>query len=414
MRMRAYVAGIGMTSFGNHLRTPLKRLAGEAITLALRDAGLDAADLEAAYMASAAAGLIVGQGMISGQVVLRELGIGRIPVLNIENACASASSAFNLACAMVSAGHHDVALVCGYDKLYHEDRRRTFAVFNGAVDAEDRAGPPGLLQTVCKDLGVAMPDPEGADKRSAFMDIYAVSARYHMQKWGTTPEQFAAVSAKNSYHGSLNPMAQFRDVLTVADVLAARTIVSPLTLPMCSPIGDGAAAVVVISERKARQMGLRSPVRIVSSVLGSGWDHRVDEANLSGRLASAAYEEAGIGPADVDCIELHDASAPSEIMAYEHLGLCPSGGGGALVESGSTTLGGRQPVNTSGGLLRKGHPVGATGAAQICELALQLQGRAGDRQVSGARIGLAHNAGGSLGTDAAAAVVTLLQREELR
>ena len=414
MRMNAYVAGVGMTRFGNHLQTPLKHLAGEAVTLALRDAGLAAADLEAAYMANAAAGLIVGQGMISGQVVLRELGIGRIPVLNIENACASASSAFNQACAMVSAGCHDVALVCGYEKLFHEDKRRTFAVFNGAVDVENPAGLQGLLQAVCDDLGIAPPDAEGADRRSAFMDIYAVSARYHMQKWGTTAAQFAAVSAKNSLHGSLNPNAQYRDVLSVADVLAARAIVDPLTLPMCSPIGDGAAAIVVVSERKARQLGLKAPVRVVSSVLGSGWDHRVTEPNLGSHCASTAYDEAGIGPQDVDCIELHDASAPSEILACEYLGLCPPGGGGALVESGATTLGGNQPVNTSGGLLRKGHPVGATGAAQICELTLQLQGRAERRQVEGARIALAHNAGGSLGTDAAATVVTLLRREELR
>jgi acetyl-CoA acetyltransferase len=413
MRMNAYIAGIGMTNFGNHIQTPLKGLAAQAITLALQDAGIDPGDLQAAYMANAAGGLIVGQGMIGGQVALRELGIGQIPVLNIENACASASSAFNQACAMVSADYYDVVLVCGYEKLFHEDKRRTFAAFAGAVDVEARTGLQGLLQGVCDDLGVAPPSAEGADKRSAFMDIYAVSARYHMQKYGTTAAQFAAVSAKNSFHGSLNPKAQYRDVLSVEDVLGARTIVEPLTLPMCSPIGDGAAAVVVVSERKARQLALSRPVKVVSSVLGSGWDHGVNEPNLGSWCAHTVYAEAGVTPGDISCVELHDASAPSEIQAYEYLGLCEPGQGGAHVESGASTLGGAQPVNTSGGLLRKGHPVGATGTAQICELTLQLQGRAGERQVENARLGLAHNAGGSLKTDAAAAVVTLLQREEL-
>lgn len=413
MRMNAYVAGVGMTEFGNHMKTPLKHLAGQAINLALGDAGIEASELETAYMANAAGGLIVGQGMIAGQVALRQLGIGQIPVINIENACASASTAFNQACAMVSAGYYDVALVCGFEKLFHEDKRRTFAAFSGAVDVEDPAGLSGLLQAACDALGVAPPSAEGADKRSAFMDIYAVSARYHMEKYGTTAAQFAAVSAKNSLHGSLNPNAQYREVLTVEQVLGARSIVEPLTLPMCSPIGDGAAALVVVSERKARQMGLSRPVRVVSSVLGSGWDHTVNEPNLGSHCAHAAYEEAGIDPKDISCVELHDASAPSEIQAYEYLGLCGPGGGGAHVESGASTLGGAQPVNTSGGLLRKGHPVGATGAAQICELTLQLQGRAGKRQVENAHLGLAHNAGGSLKTDTAATVVSLLQREEL-
>lgn len=413
MRMSAYIAGIGMTDFGNHMQTPLKQLAGQAISLALQDAGLEPGELEAAYMANAAGGLIVGQGMIGGQVALRNLGIGRIPVVNVENACASASTAFNQACAMVTAGCYDVVIVCGYEKLFHPDKRRTFAAFGGAVDVESKAGLEGLLKAVCDDLGVAPPSAEGADKRSAFMDIYAVSARYHMQKYGTTAAQFAAVSAKNSLHGSLNPRAQYRDVLSVEDVLAAREIVEPLTLPMCSPIGDGAAAVVVVSERKARQMGLSVPVRVVSSVLGSGWDHGINEPNLGSHCANAVYEEAGVEPRDISCVELHDASAPSEIQAYEYLGLCEPGQGGAHVESGASTLGGAQPVNTSGGLLRKGHPVGATGTAQICELTLQLQGRAGERQVDNARLGLAHNAGGSLKTDTAATVVTLLQREEL-
>ncbi|WP_245218668.1 thiolase C-terminal domain-containing protein [Stutzerimonas chloritidismutans] len=219
------------------------------------------------------------------------------------------------------------------------------------------------------------------------------------------------VTAKNSFHGSLNPRAQFRDELSVQHVLAARQIIDPLTLPMCSPLGDGAAAVILVSERKARQLGLRNPVRVAASALVSGWDFDNPEDSVGALAAEQAYQSAGFGPQDLSCVELHDASAPSEIQAYEYLGLCPRGEGGALIESGATRLGGRIPVNTSGGLLRKGHPIGATGCAQIVELTEQLQGRAEARQVQGARIGLAHNGGGAIGLDAAATVVSILVRD---
>jgi acetyl-CoA acetyltransferase len=242
-----------------------------------------------------------------------------------------------------------------------------------------------------------------------FMDIYAAMARRHMSMYGTTAEQFAMVSAKNSFHGSMNPRAQFREAMTVEEVLAAPMIAEPLTRPMCSPIGDGAAAVVLVSEKKARELGIRKPVKVITSVLMSGWDHGIEEKGTAEACASAAYEEAGIGPEDLSVVELHDASAPAEVAATESLGLCAKGEGGGLVESGATRLGGRIPVNTSGGLLRKGHPVGATGIAQIVELTEQIQGRSGKRQVAGATIGLAHNGGGNIGTDAAAMCVTILK-----
>jgi acetyl-CoA acetyltransferase len=199
-------------------------------------------------------------------------------------------------------------------------------------------------------------------------------------------------------------------VLSVAGVLAAPLVAEPLTRPMCSPIGDGAAAVVVMSDRRIRKHASHPPVRVVASVLRSGWDHGMDDPGTVEVCAQEAYEEAGIGPQDVDVVECHDASAPAELMAYESLGLCRKGEGGAFVDSGAPRLGGRTPVNTSGGLLRKGHPVGATGIAQIVELTEQLQGRAGPRQVSGAKVGLAHNGGGAIGTDAAAMCVTILAR----
>ena len=408
MKFNAYVAGVGMTHFGKYLDTGLKALGADAVKAALDDAGIVADDLEAAYVGNAAAGLITGQESIRGEVVLRGMGIGRIPVVNVENACASASTALNQACAMVSAGLYDVVLALGVEKLYHTDKRRTFGAFSGAVDVEALADIMEGLKKNAEAGGAKSASSGAGEKRSMFMDIYAMAARAHMERYGTTVEQYAGISAKNSFHGSMNPRAQFREELTVEQVLASPMIAEPLTRPMCSPVGDGAAAAIIVSERKSKELGLRKPVRVVSSVLRSGWDHGGDEPGLSEVCAEEAYNEAAVGPEDISVVELHDASAPAELMAYESLGLCPKGEGGRLVDEGVTKLGGWVPVNTSGGLLRKGHPVGATGIAQIVELTEQLQGRAGDRQVEGAKVALAHNGGGNIGIDAAALCVTIL------
>jgi acetyl-CoA acetyltransferase len=412
MRMNAHIAGVGMTRFGKHMDTTLKGLAGEAIAEAINDAGIKTGDIEAAYMANAAGGVVQGQEMISGQVALRELGIGRIPVINLENACASSSTAFNQAAVMVSLGAYDIALVCGFEKLFHEDKRRTFAAFDGAVDTENPMGLSGTLQALAAKAGEEVDEENAGVTRSVFMDIYSLLAKAHMKNYGTTREQFAGVTVKNSFHGSLNPRAQFQQAMTLAEVLESREIIDPLTLPMCSPIGDGAAAVVLVSERKAREMGLTKPVRVLSSVLVSGWDLAEGDMSVGEYAAHKAYEAAGIGPGDISLAELHDASAPSEVIAYDYLGICEKGQGGRLIDDGSTRLGGRIPVNVSGGLLRKGHPIGATGAAQIVEITEQLQGRSNQRQVENARIGLAQNGGGLIGMDAAATVVTILGRED--
>jgi acetyl-CoA acetyltransferase len=407
MKMQAYVAGVGMTRFGRMMDRGLKSTGGEAIEAALADAGLEKADVQAAWMSNAAGGVLTRQECIRGEVVLRGIGMGALPVVNVENACASASTAFNQACAMVSAGVYDVVLACGFEKMYFEDRAKVFGAFMGAVDVEQLQSILDGLQKSAAASGATEASKSAGKNRSMFMDIYAAAARGHMARYGTTVEQFAMVSAKNSYHGSLNPRAQFREALTVEQVLASPTIAEPLTRPMCSPIGDGAAAAVIVSERKMRELGLAKPVRVATSVLRSGWDHAGGES-LSDLCAREAYEEAGLGPEDLSLVELHDASAPAEVMAYESIGLCAKGEGGRLVESGATKLGGRIPVSTSGGLLRKGHPIGATGIAQIVEITEQLQGRAGARQVEGARSGLCHNGGGSIGNDAAAQCVTIL------
>jgi acetyl-CoA acetyltransferase len=407
---RAVVAGVGMTRFGKHLETGLKALGREALEAALGDAGVGKQDIEAAWVGNAMAGLVTGQECIRGQVVLRSAGMGAIPVVNVENACASAATAVNQACAMVQAGLYDCVLALGVEKLYHPDKRRSFQAIGSAVDMEEIQKIMEGLKKAAEAEGAGKASSGAGEKRSMFMDFYAGMARRHMQKYGTTARQYAGVAAKNSYHGSLNPKAQFQQALSVDEVLAEPMIAEPLTRPMCSPIGDGAAAAVIMSERKAREVGVSQPVYVAASVLRSGWDHGADDEGTVERCSREAFEKAGVGPADIDVMELHDASAPAELMYYEELGLCGPGEGGRLVEEGATKLGGRIPVNTSGGLLRKGHPVGATGLAQVTELTEQLRGQSGARQVEGARVALAQNGGGQIGADAAAMCVTVLTR----
>ncbi|WP_412179606.1 thiolase family protein [Variovorax paradoxus] len=406
-----FITGTGMTRFGKFLDRGLKSLAAEAITAALSDAGIEASQLQAAYMGNAAAGVMTGQVLVPGQVVLRGLGIGRIPVVNVENACATSATAFQQAFQMIGLGAYDIVLVAGFEKLYSEDKARTFSVFQGAVDLE---AIDEVYERLSRSLRETKSDAnlaEAGKSRSLFMDLYASMARDYMARSGVTQRDFAAVAAKNSFHGSLNPKAQFQEVLTIEQVLAAPLIVDPMTRPMCAPIGDGAAALVLMSESAVKRLGIQQRVRVLSSVLASGWDYTDDDhARLAPAVASQAYELAGVGPADLDLVELHDAGAPAELIYYEHLGLAASGDAAALLDSGATRLGGRVPVNPSGGLLRKGHPIGASGCAQLVELTDQLRGRCGARQVIGARTALAENGGGWIGDDAAAIVISVLQK----
>jgi len=407
-----FIAGTGMTRFGKFLDRGLKSLAAEAIGEALADAGIEASQLQAAYMGNAAAGVMTGQVLIPGQVVLRGLGIGRIPVVNVENACATSATAFQQAVQMITLQAYDIVLVAGFEKLYSEDKARTFSVFHGAVDLEaiDEV-LAGLARNLARS-GAEADISEAGRSRSLFMDLYAGMARDFMATHGVTQRDFAAVAAKNSFHGSLNPKAQFQEVLSIEQVLAAPLIVDPMTRPMCAPIGDGAAALVLVSAQAAARLGLRDRVRVLSSVLASGWDYEPgDPARLAPTVAAQAYEAAGLGPAELDVVELHDAGAPAELIYYEHLGLAAPGEAVALLDSGATRLGGRVPVNPSGGLLRKGHPIGASGCAQLVELSDQLRGRCAARQVHGARTALAENGGGWIGEDAAAIVVSVLQKD---
>jgi len=402
------IVGAGMTRFGKFLDRGLKDLAKEAVEGALASAGIDKSALQVAVVGNAAAGLVTGQEMVRAQVVLREIGIGGIPMVNTENACASSSTAFQLAWLYVASGMYDVGLALGMEKLYHEDKRRSFAAIGAAVDVELMQKVIAQMQTDQMDKVERGASKSGAGQsRSLFMDIYAALARNHMRRYGTTKEQFARVAVKNHLNGSLNPHAQYRERYTLQEILDSPLVAEPLTRLMCSPIGDGAAAVVLCAGEKARQFTTK-PVWVKASTLGSGQDHGPNEPGISERVAKAAYEMSGIGPDEIDIAEVHDASAPAELILYEELGFCAPGEGGRLIESGYVTLEGKLPINTSGGLIAKGHPVGATGVAQIYEVFLQLRGEAGDRQVRGAKVGLTENGGGMVRNEAAATSVHIL------
>ena len=403
------VVGAGMTNFGKFLDRSMKDIAGEAIKGALDSAGIDKSKLEAAVVGNATAGLITGQEMIRGQVVLRDMGIGGIPVINTENACASSSTAFHVAWMYVASGMYDVALAVGMEKLYHEDKRRSFQAIGAAVDVEWVQQMQAAAQAAKGNGDRDNPAPEegAGEKRSMFMDFYAAFARQHMQKYGTTKEQFARVAVKNHYNGSLNPHAQYREVYSLEDILASPPVAEPLTRLMCSPIGDGAAAVVICSAEKAKQFTSK-PVYVRASVLASGDDRQPGQPGITERAAQKAYEIAGVGPEDINVAEVHDASAPAELVIYEELGFCKPGEGGALIDAKATYVDGPIPVNPSGGLISKGHPIGATGVAQIYEIFSQLRGEAGDRQVRNPKVGMTENGGGMVKGEAAALAVHIL------
>jgi acetyl-CoA acyltransferase len=408
------VVGAGMTRFGKWMDKSLKDLGRDAVDAAMKEAGVDKPQIDAAIVGNATAGLITGQEMIRGQVILREMGFGDIPIINTENACASSSTAFHLAWMYVASGMYDCVLALGVEKLYHEDKRRSFQAIGSAVDVQaiqdvlKQAAARGRAEGEKKESNGG----EGAgEKRSMFMDFYAASAREHMKRYGSTPIQFAKVAVKSHENASLNPYAQYREKYTVEDILNSPVVAEPLTRLMCSPIGDGAAALVLCSEEKARQLTTK-PVWVTASILGSGKDRAPGEPGVTTRMAKKAYEMAGVAPDDLDVIELHDASAPAEMLEYEELGLCKVGEGGKLIEDGTTALTGKIPVNPSGGLLSKGHPIGATGCAQLTEIFWQLRGEAGDRQVKNgeAKVGLTQNGGGMMRGEAAAMAIHVLER----
>jgi acetyl-CoA acyltransferase len=401
---RIYIIGVGMSRFGVRRDASVKDLTREAVAGAIADAGAQLADIDAAYFGNTVQAALEGQIVVPGQMALRSMGFEQIPIVNVENACATGGTALNQAVMHVRAGAGDVVLAVGVDKTNTDDKKKMLAVFEGGVDVHDLDGVRAILH----ELGGDVADDGG--NRSLFMDIYAALARAHMDTFGTTKRQLAIVSEKNHAHAVDNPLAHFRKALSLDEILAARTVVEPLTLPMCAPMTDGAAAAIVCNASGLRRFAGARPVRVLASAIRTGSVRGLSEwdRSVSRRTAQVAYEQAGVGPTDVSVAEVHDASAFGEILQAEMLGFCEIGAGGKLAESGATTLGGSLPINPSGGLESKGHPMGASGLAQIYELVGQLRGENGPRQVPDARIALAENGGGMYGGEEAVVSVTLL------
>jgi acetyl-CoA acetyltransferase len=359
-----YVIGVDMIKFGRFPDRTVPQLGAEAALLALDDAGLTIGDMQAMYCGN------LGQaGAMVGQRVLQEIGQTGIPVVNTANACATGATAFREAWMGIKAGVYDLVLAVGVEQM-----------------------GKGLLGGLGGKRGIPK---EGLLGSGLMPAIFGEAGQEHARNYGTTFEQFAKVSVKNHHHSTLNPKAMYRIETPLEQVMNAEMIAYPNTKLMCSVNVDGSAAAVLASEKKAKELGLGRAIRVRASALTSdAWQERdlvMPDVNTCTRAAAkSAYEMAGIGPEDVDLVELHDCFATAEILHYENLGLCGDGDAGRMIDEGETALGGRIPVNVSGGLLSKGHPLGATGIANIYEVSTHLRGEAGDRQVEGARIGLTH------------------------
>ena len=408
---RVFIVGVGMTQLGKLLDRSVKDLTRAAVEAAVRDTGRIGLIPDVAFFSNVMQGHMEAQHCIRGEIALRSAGIEGIPVVNVENACASGSSALLLAINAIRGGMGDTAAVVGAEKLFSEDRAKMFSSFDSGWDVS--TAEKNEKELLALGHGVAVPaGTTSSAPYSRFMDVYAAFARFHMRKFGTTQEQIAAVAAKNHQHSVHNPLSQYRRPYSIEEVLAAPPITYPLTLPMCAPISDGAAATIVCNERALARFGRARAVEIRAAVLRTGTERAPNdvEHHVSRRAAMAAFDQAGLGPEDVSVAEVHDATAVGELIQIENLGLVPFGEGGPASLRGETRIGGRVPVNPSGGLESKGHPLGATGLTQIFELATQLRGEAGSRQVEGARIGLAENGGGLIGIEEAACCVTILGR----
>lgn len=362
---KAYIVGAGMTVFGPQPEVEVHELARRAIWEAVETSGVDARRITVAFAGHAY------QGPCFAQKALMRIGLSGIPMFNVENACASGASAIAGVVAMIGSGEAELGIAVGAEKL-------------------TRPGG-GFLPIVADDLESSM----GRVMPAAF----AMQAQMHMRRYGTTREQMALVAVKNRRNGALNPRCHFKDPIAVGDVLKAPVVAEPLTRLSCCPVSDGAAAVLIAGEQLARELTPR-PVEIAACVLVSGTrtPHGIvdDKSEMSIRAAKLAYERAAIGPQDVDLCELHDPFTIAEIIHYEDLGFCAPGDGGRFVEQGHADIGGRVAVSPSGGLMSKGHPLGATGVAQVAEIFWQLRGEAGARQVPNARVGLAHTVGGGV------------------
>ena len=390
---KAVIIGVGAHKCGRFLDESLKELGRVALSDAIEDAMISPKDIQAAYVSNSLAGLTTGQESVRGQTVLRDYGIGGIPIINVEDACASATAALRGAYMEVASGCYDLTLALGVEKMYMGNTAKELKALITCYDME-------LVQPK---IGMQ------------FTSLYANELRRYMHDYGATREQFAKVVVKNSHNGSLNPIAQYGTPKTVEEVINSRMISDPLTLYMCCPMSDGAAAAIVCSEDMARKFTDKPLISIEACELVSGAfrdPRKIPSAfrDAPQRASISAYKRAGITPKDVDVVEVHDAMAPDELMIYEDLGFCEEGKGTRMIDEGMTEITGDIPVNPSGGLTARGHPIGATGLLQAAEIVWQLRGEARKRQVADPVIGLTENAGGFVDDGPAACSITILKR----
>jgi len=382
------IIGIGGTKFGKHTDSSIRDIAIEACLKAIRDANIKPKDVQIACAGNCAQ-WEWGQGLFITQIVLREIGITKIPMLRVENGCATGSCAFRDVWYRIATGEYDIGLAFGVEQMTVVDSSKMLSIFTGRQYAE-REG----------DMGFSAPG------------LFAMMATRHMEEFGTTREQLAMIAVKNRKYGALNPDSQLPNAVTLEEVLNSRMICDPLTLYQCCPRGDGAAAAILTTKKLAKRY-TPTPIYVAANILVSGSytdDRSYNFFDTDVRGARAAYEMAGLGPEDLDLAEVHDCFTTAELVHYEDLGFCKKGEGGRFIEEGLSDIGGKIPVNTSGGLLSKGHVIGATGMSQIIEVVRQLRGQAGKRQVEGAKVGLQHNAGGFFHTDTAACAINILKR----
>ncbi len=401
------VIGVGMTRFGKYLDKSIKDLTREAVSEALSDAWIGKDRIEAAYVGNAVAGAMTGQHMIRGQVALDPMGINEIPIYNVENACASGSYAFHLAHTAVAAGVHECVLVLGVEKLFDQNKLKPFKVIESGVDVENYMT---YFERAEESLGEGVkifPDEE--QNRSRMLDFYAFLTKRYMDNFEITQEHLAMLAVKSHKNGALNPKAQYQDIVSLEDVLSSGDVTFPFTRMMCAPIGDGASAAILCSKSFAAKYTSK-PVWVTESIVGSGKVGTDLDDTLTKRMAAKLYATADIGAEDIDLVEVHDTTSSAEIIDLIELGLCPAEEAPGRIESGYYDLGGRLPCNPSGGLTTKGHPLGATGVAQIYEIVKQLRGEAGERQVDRPKVGLTHNGGGILGVDVASMALHVFKR----
>ena len=391
------IAGTGMVQFGKFPNRTMKSMVNSVVFEALNDCNCSSDDINQIFFGNAASGLLTGQECIQGQVALRNSGLLGKPIINIENACASSSTAFNLAIMAIESGQSDAVLVIGAEKMTSNDKQAPLRALQTAADIEELESFKNKFNSNGKGSG------------SIFMDLYASLAKDYMKKTGITNDDLALVAVKQRKAGALNKLAQFQEDISITNVLNSRMISDPLRLMMCSPIGDGAAALLLMNKDFAKYKDIEY-INVKSSSLKSSKDKNSDFTPAPTRAALEAFEKSGIGPEDIDVAEIHDAAAPAEYIIYEQLKFCREGYAVDLLKSGFTSLGGKMPVNPSGGLISRGHPIGATGAAQLVELSNQLRNRCGNRQKKNAKIALAENAGGWIRNDVAAACVTILEK----